>query len=184
MHFFKVSNETRPAGTQQVNMALHLGSLIIKRGPTCVPGREAFNFYFQLQHSLLQVSLPFSLMIRADVQCMFDGPQIGYFSQHNIQVNSCVSQNDFPRLQQVKISFISKHFLPLPPTPTTLQKSLQTKLPSLTCARDHFQLPLSPQFNLSKEDDIHQCVVRKLLNQGGERSRASQIQCNVIPRVQ
>ena len=61
-------------------MALHLGSLIIKGVSTCVPGREAFNFHFQLEHSLLQVNVPFSLMIRADVQCMFDGPQTGYFS--------------------------------------------------------------------------------------------------------
>lgn len=40
---------------------------------------------------------------------MFDTPQTGYDSQHEIQVNSCIRQNDFPILQYVKISFIRTH---------------------------------------------------------------------------
>ena len=78
----------------------------------------------------------------------------------------------------MKISFISKHSLPLPPTPTTLQENLQTKLLSLSCVRDQLQLPLSPQSNLPKEDKVRQYVVRKPLNQEGKklRTKAPKIQ--------
>ena len=43
-----------------------------------VPGRGAFHF--QHGYSLLLVSVPFSLIIKADIQCMFVRPQTGYFS--------------------------------------------------------------------------------------------------------
>ena len=38
---------------------------------------------------------------------MFDRPQIGNLVSKNIQVNSCISQNDFPISQYVNISLIN-----------------------------------------------------------------------------
>ena len=38
---------------------------------------------------------------------MFDRLQTGCSSQRQIQVNSCVSQNDFPTPQHANISFIN-----------------------------------------------------------------------------
>ena len=56
------------------------GSLNIKEGPALVPGRWAFNHYFYHGLSLLLISAFFSLITKADVQCMFDRPYAGYFS--------------------------------------------------------------------------------------------------------
>jgi len=56
------------------------GSLSIKEGPALVPGRWAFNLYFYHGLSLLLISAFFSLITKADVQCMFDRPYAGYFS--------------------------------------------------------------------------------------------------------
>ena len=40
-----------------------------------VPGTEAFNLYFKNGHSLVLVIVPFSLIIKADVQCTLGRPQ-------------------------------------------------------------------------------------------------------------
>ena len=45
--------------------------------------------------------------IKTDVQCMFGRLPKGCCSQQTFQVNSYISQNDFPRPQYVKFSFIS-----------------------------------------------------------------------------
>lgn len=54
---------------------------------------------------ILLVSAPSSLIITADGQCMFERPQTGCSSPHQMQVSSCISQNDFPRPQYVNIPF-------------------------------------------------------------------------------
>lgn len=36
--------------------------------------RGTFNLYFLHGHSLLVVSVPFSLILKADVQCVFERP--------------------------------------------------------------------------------------------------------------
>ena len=47
-------------------------SLSIKEGPALVPGRWAFNLYFYHGLSLFLISVSFSLITKADVQCKFD----------------------------------------------------------------------------------------------------------------
>ena len=83
IHFFKVS-ETKPDQHRHSESAWpwHLGKESYHQRSTSMgaPGREAFNLYFQYGHSLFLVNVPISLMIRADVQCMLDRPQIGCFS--------------------------------------------------------------------------------------------------------
>ena len=56
---------------------------------------------------MLLINALFSLMIEADVQCLFDRPQAGFSSRHKIQLKSYISQNDSPVPQYVKISFIN-----------------------------------------------------------------------------
>lgn len=51
--------------------------------------------------------MSFSLIIKAHVHCRYDRPHTGYFSSHQIQVNTWISQNDFPTSQHGNISFIS-----------------------------------------------------------------------------
>ena len=69
--------------------------------------REVPTLYFEHEHSLLLVNAPFPLVIKADAHCLSARPQTGCSSQHRIQGNSCISQNDFPRPQHVSIPFIS-----------------------------------------------------------------------------
>ena len=61
-------------------------------------GTLSFNtdiFYFRSVKHFLKVKY-FSLLSKADVQCMFDRPQIGCFSWYKIQVNSCISRMTSP----------------------------------------------------------------------------------------
>ena len=68
----------------------------------------SFDFYFLTWTFFTSGQCTFfSLVIKVDVQCIFDRPQTGCFSQHKIQVNSCISQNDFLIPQYVKIAFIN-----------------------------------------------------------------------------
>ena len=84
------------------------GSLITEGGPALVsPEERHLIFIFNMDTFLLLVNVHFSLVVKAKLQYMFDRPQTGYYRWPKIQVNSCISQNDFPRPQQVKISFIS-----------------------------------------------------------------------------
>ena len=77
---FKKKNS--PASTQQVSVALTPGKgVIIEGGPALVSQEERhliFIFNMDILYSLVNVSL--SLIIKADVQCMFDRPQTDYFS--------------------------------------------------------------------------------------------------------
>ena len=62
------------------------------------------------------VSAPSALIIAAGGQCVFDGPQAGCSSQHQMQVSSCINQNDFPRPQYVNIPFTTPKRLQETPT--------------------------------------------------------------------
>ena len=76
---FKKKNS--PASTQQVSVALAPGKGVIEGGPALVSQEERhliFIFNMDILYSLVNVS--FSLIIKADVQCMFDRPQTDYFS--------------------------------------------------------------------------------------------------------
>lgn len=70
MHSFKASIKTDEHFPSKSVWPGHLGreSHHQRRTRTGVSGREAFNLYFQHGHSLLLVNVPFSLIIKADVQ--------------------------------------------------------------------------------------------------------------------
>ena len=69
--------------------------------------RRRLVFIFNMNNSLFLVNVPLSLIVKSDVQCMFDRTQTGCSSQHKIQVNSCISQHDFLIPQYVSISFVN-----------------------------------------------------------------------------
>ena len=62
---------------QQVSMEPGKRILSVKEDTHWVPGREAFNHYFYPGPSLLLISMHFSLIIKADVQCI-DRPQTSH----------------------------------------------------------------------------------------------------------
>ena len=73
------------------------------------PEDRHLTFIFNMDIFLLLVNVTFSLVIKAKVQYMFDRPQTGFYRWPKIKVNSCISQNDFPIFQYMKISFISTY---------------------------------------------------------------------------
>ena len=70
----KNKQQTSRYSASQDGRGTREGSLSIKEGPALVPGRRAFNLYFYHGLSLLLISVFFSLITKADVQCMFDRP--------------------------------------------------------------------------------------------------------------
>ena len=54
----------------------------------------------QLLHSYFANAF-YSLMVKADVQYIFNGPQTDCSGWPKVQVKSCISQNDFPIIQYV-----------------------------------------------------------------------------------
>ena len=86
------------------------GSLITEGGPALVsPEERHLIFILNMDIFLLLVNVPFSLVIKAKIQYMFARPQTGCYRWPKIQVNSCISQNDFPLSQYVNISLISSN---------------------------------------------------------------------------
>ena len=78
---FKKKEQSSKYTASQCGLGTWEGSLIIEGGPTLVSQEERhliFIFNMDILYSLVNVS--FSLIIKADVQCMFDRPQTGYFS--------------------------------------------------------------------------------------------------------
>ena len=110
LHGFKKTQQTSSyTYSTQFGLPTSKGSLIIRGGLESVSQKEGYlififnvNFFFKLL-----VNVTFSLLIKGDIQCMFDRPQRSYCSQQKIQVNSCISQNDFSRPQYVNVSFIN-----------------------------------------------------------------------------
>ena len=81
-------------------------SLITEGGAALVsPEERHLIFIFNMDIFLLLVNVPFSLVIKAKIQYMFARPQTGRHRWPKIQVNSCISQNDFPIFQHMKIFF-------------------------------------------------------------------------------
>ena len=78
---FQKKEESSKYTASQCGLGTWEGSLITEGGPALVSQKERhliFIFNMDILHSLVNVS--FSLIIKADVQCMFDRPQTGYFS--------------------------------------------------------------------------------------------------------
>ena len=62
----------------QYGLSIWKGSLIIEGVPELKSqnGRHLI-FIFNMNNSLFLVNVPFSLIVKADVQCVFDRPQTG-----------------------------------------------------------------------------------------------------------
>ena len=72
---FKVSEKSGPACTEWVSMALALGRKTCQRSISIsASGKRGLIFIFSMHISLLLANTSFSLMIKSDLQCMFDSP--------------------------------------------------------------------------------------------------------------
>ena len=103
---FKWKKLTSTYRAGQYGLGTWEGSLITEGGPALVsPEERHLIFIFNMDIFLLLVNVPFSLVIKAKLQYMFARPQTGCYRWPKIQVNSCISQNDFPIYQHMKIFF-------------------------------------------------------------------------------
>ena len=69
LHFFNVKITDQPVHIDSAWPWFLRRESYHQRASTDIPGRKAFNFYHG--HTLLWVRVPFPLIIKADVQCMF-----------------------------------------------------------------------------------------------------------------
>ena len=80
VHFFRVflKSQTSTYTTSQYGLSIWKGSLIIEGVPELMSqNRRRLVFIFNMNNSLFLVNVPLSLIVKADVQCMFDRTQTG-----------------------------------------------------------------------------------------------------------